>query len=71
MKANIIHNWEKVWINKLKSIKKSEGLILSKLRKEYWFTVKQIKEFEEQGKLKFQLIWKTKYYSKDDLLNLL
>lgn len=55
----------------MREIKKSEWVKASELKRDYWFTAKQIKEFKESWKLNFTIYWKTKYYSKEDLLNLL
>ncbi len=71
LKYNINYKWEKIGIWKLREIKKSEWVKASELKRDYWFTTKQIKEFEESWKLNFTIYWKTKYYSKNDLLKLL
>ena len=70
-KHDIEYKWEKVWLIKLRQIKKSEWVKSASLKKDYWFSAKQIKEFEESWKLNFTIYWKTKYYSREDILKLL
>ena len=44
-KHDIEYKWEKVWLTKLRQIKKSEWVKSVSLKKDYWFSAKQIKEF--------------------------
>lgn len=67
-KQKIEYKWETLWIGKFKQVRKSEGITASKLKKEYWFTAKQIQSLEDEWKLAFTLHGKTKYYDKEDVL---
>lgn len=67
-KQKIEYKWKTLGIGKFKQVRKSEGVTAAKLKKEYWFTAKQIQILEDQWKLNFTLHSKTKYYDKEDVL---
>ena len=55
----------------MKDAQKMEWIKWASLKKDYGFTPKQIKEYEENWDLKPYIIWKTKYYKKDEIFKLL
>lgn len=70
-KQEIEYKWENLWIWKFKQVRKSEWITAAELKKDFWFSTAQIKELELQWKIAFTLIWKTKYYDREDILNFL
>ena len=69
--VKVEYKWVITSIKWMKDAQRLEWVKPVSLRKDYGFSAKQIKEYEENWKLKPYLVWKTKYYRKDDILKLL